>query len=377
MCVLQLGTYNQIVFTVNSAVQSHKTNCTSYRPLTTTANMAKNKKKRISKSDSAIHEVTWTSAIHKVTWTGPPFVSFWYNSSDIAGCGATSLMNSTQSLVTTYQMLGTVDGCFAGMSEFKPYPEGREEHSDYVDVSALFVRLCTAGYIYGNLTIGGNDMNTAAIQVPAEADRAPAGVPALEPRQINIHHPICVMIDVTETTSRENFDSQTNREIEGYNTFFILVASVTNFTEEPKQFDPFHFYSVRHTTVTRLEGADEAGPFSGYLVDGGEKGAKCHFSYFMFDKTGREDLNSNLSAVFLDQEDTDGQAVSERFIAMPNIQKNEPCLWPEDKELIRKRMIVRCLDTVDDDFTDTHAGIIVHNGKEGVVHWLRRILYNC
>ena len=318
---------------------------------------------------------SWTDAMKPVSWTGPSFVSYRYNSTDIAGCGSTSLLNCTQSFITNYEVLGRSDGLHQNMdTAFVPYPDGDEdEQTDYVDASVLFVRLCTADFIYGNLLIGGGEMNSgASIQVPTDA--------AGQTRSIDAYGPLFITIDVEDTTADPSqlFSFQTNSEIVGSNSFFLLIATLHDLGNDPDSInDPKHFYSVRHTTVESLEGASGDGPFSGYLIDGGEKKAKCHFilendfPYFMFNRDGREHLNYNLSQVFL-QEGDDGQLVSVRLIAMPKIQKNEPCVWPEEPEVIRQRMIVRSLNTVDDDFNDTHAGVIVHRDKADVVNWLYR-----
>ena len=86
----------------------------------------------------------------------------------------------------------------------------------------------------------------------------------------------------------------------------------------------------------------------------------------MFEEAGRACLNAHLSNVFKDW------TVYLRYITMPSIQKERQLVRPNEPGVVLKRMIVKHLDTVDKDSSETHAGIILQDGKEGVVNWLFR-----
>ena len=215
----------------------------------------------------------------------------------------------------------------------------------------------------------------------------PAGAPEGQPkRKIEEGSPLYTLVDVHDDDDGQfgKFEFQTNSVIEGFNTFFYLTSTLTPATLTPEgcpiEPDVYahqqHVYSVRRTKLTKLLELDEESEgdgYDGYLIDGGERGAKCHFilekdfRYFLFEKEGRSYLNSVLSEVF------DDQTVYIWYISMPLIQKREPFHWPDDANEIRNRMIVKPLNTVGDDFSEIHAGIILRNGKKGVVNWIRRI----
>lgn len=312
-----------------------------------------------------------------ITYHGPLAIAYKYNSEEVAGCVSTAGCNATQQLITNYQSLGSVDGLYDGSVPFSPYPQDNpdgNDDDDFVEETSLFVRLCCAGYIGGRLIVGGTDMSTETVVVPA-------GAPDGQRRVINEGSVLFTMIDVHETVGEDGvdprytkFDFQTDRNIEGYNTFFFLHSTLTPQDADPDVSHQQHVYSVRRTTLTQLPQHEAPGEFHGYLIDGGEKGAKCHFiledefKYFMFDQEGRACLNRNLSVVFPDQ------TVFLRYITMPLIQTREPFVWPIDNpDVVRNRMIVKHLSEVNEDFSETHAGIILRDGKEGVVNWIRRI----
>ena len=240
-----------------------------------------------------------------IVYHGLVALSFRYNSEEIGGCIATAGCNSVQQFITNYEALGSVDGRYNGMPQVQYYPEdGNNEQVNHVDIASLYLRLCAAGYIDGKVDIAVSKFCTKTIEVPA-------GAPEGLKRRIEDGTSIFTMIDVDEDADEHGvdrrstkFDFQTNRDIEGYNTFFFLSTTLTPLGADPGVTHQQHVYSVRRTTLTKL--LKDEGEFDGYLIDGGEKGAKCHFilenefKYFMFEEAGRACLNAHLSNVFKD-----------------------------------------------------------------------------